>query len=248
MRTIQLSNKAGAQEEPPENSSFIHLDTNSGIKNILFPEPAQMRSRRIVTRSRARSTGKYPSWKMQRMLQWESVNERNAFRLLDCDSNVTKFAEQPCEIVYVEDGEIKRHFPDILVETNGSKGLWEVKSESDALARDVLIRSALLATHLPAWGYGYRVAIGNDLAKQPRLRNANLLLGFGRYQVTEREQELIRLAVQREGALIWSDACAGAHGVNGRQILCSLVLQGVLALDLNSAWLPETRFFPKAGN
>ena len=36
------------------------------------------------------------------MLQWESINELNAFRLLDCDPRVTVFTEQPCEIVYFD--------------------------------------------------------------------------------------------------------------------------------------------------
>jgi hypothetical protein len=36
------------------------------------------------------------------MLQWESMNELNAFRLLDCDPRVTVFTEQPCEIVYFD--------------------------------------------------------------------------------------------------------------------------------------------------
>ena len=40
------------------------------------------------------------------MVQWESENELNAFRLLDCDPDVTRFHEQPCEIVYVLDGQL----------------------------------------------------------------------------------------------------------------------------------------------
>jgi hypothetical protein len=179
------------------------------------------------------------------MLQWESVNELNAFRLLDCDPNVTRFAEQPCEIVYVDNGETKRHFPDLLVEIKGRKELWEVKQESEALRPDVSIRSELLSKHLPMWGYAYRVVPGRDLAKQPRLRNANLLLQFGRHPVAEREQEFIRLDLKRQGALIWSDACQGGYGAKGREILCGLALRGKLVFDLDSAWSPDTQFFPE---
>ncbi|TAK68026.1 MAG: hypothetical protein EPO19_09230 [Betaproteobacteria bacterium] len=39
---------------------------------IVFPEASERRSRRVVSRSRSRPTGKYPSWKMARMVQWES--------------------------------------------------------------------------------------------------------------------------------------------------------------------------------
>ena len=72
--------------------------TDCRVLRIAFSSPEQVRSRRIVTRSRFRPTGKYPSWKMERMLQWESLNELNAFRLLDCDPRVTLFSEQPCSM------------------------------------------------------------------------------------------------------------------------------------------------------
>src|SRR5260370_9079261 len=86
------------------------------ILRVVFSSREQVRSRRVVTRSRFRPTGKYPSWKMERMLQWESINELNAFRLLDCDPRVTVFTEQPCEIVYFDGTETRRHYQDIYVE------------------------------------------------------------------------------------------------------------------------------------
>lgn len=84
---------------------------NRAISNIVFPKPGQLRSRKVVSRSRARPTGKYPSWKMRRMVQWESENELNAFRLLDCDPDVTRFHEQPCEVMYVLGGQRTSYGP-----------------------------------------------------------------------------------------------------------------------------------------
>ena len=130
--------------------------------------------------------------------------------------------------MYVDNGETKRHFPDLLVETKDYKELWEVKQELDAHRPDVSIRSELLTKHLPVWGYAYQVVLGRDLAKQPRLRNANLLLQLGRRPVTEREQEFIRLALKRQDALISLDAWNGAYGDRGREILCALALRGAL--------------------
>jgi hypothetical protein len=48
------------------------LSSDCRILRIVFSSAEQVRSRRVVTRSRFRPTGKYPSWKMGRMLQWES--------------------------------------------------------------------------------------------------------------------------------------------------------------------------------
>jgi TnsA-like endonuclease N terminal len=214
----------------------------SEVKSITFPDEGQARYRKIVTRSRARVTGKYPSWKVGRMIQWESVNELNAFRLLDCDANVVRFNEQPCEIEYVLNGVRASHVPDILVEVDGRKELWEVKPECEALRPEVFDRTQFLIQHLAVWGYVYKVALGGELRKQPRLTNADRLLRFGRRPVTECEREFIRSVVTRGGGLVWSEACSGTYGAKGREILCRLALIGVLSLDMNSEWSGSTRF------
>jgi hypothetical protein len=77
---------------------------------------------------------------------------------------------------------------------------------------------------------------------QPRQGNACFLLGFGRRAVTDCEEEFIRWALTRRGSLLWSDACCGEYGPRGREILCSLVLRGVLTIDLNLPISPTTLF------
>jgi hypothetical protein len=224
------------------SANVLRAGWNAAISNIVFPGPGRLRSRKVVSRSRARPTGKYPSWKMRRMLQWESENELNAFRLLDCDPDVMRFHEQPCEVMYVLDGQARSHYPDILVEKNGRKELWEVKLESEAEEPEVVTRTTLLIHGLPFWGYIYLVVLAKDLAMQPRQGNACFLLGFGRRAVTDGEQEFIRRALTRHGSLLWSDACRGEYGPWGREILCNLVLRGVLTIDLNMPISSSTRF------
>ena len=129
MKTLELTSMETVSIEPFRSHWFEMSANLSGIKSILFPEPGQMRSRKVVSRSNARSTGKYPSWKMGRMIHWESINELNAFRLLDCDPNVTSYSEQPCQIAYVLDGVERIHYPDILVTTTA--GNSSGRSSSD---------------------------------------------------------------------------------------------------------------------
>jgi hypothetical protein len=234
-----------ADEYQTYSASVLTPGRNSAISKIVFPESGQLRSRKVVSRSRARPTGKYPSWKMQRMVQWESENELNAFRLLDCDPDVTRFHELPCEVMYILDGQARSHYPDILVEKNGRKELWEVKPESQAQERDVVTRTTLLIQGLRSWGYAYRLVLAKDLAMQPRQVNACSLLGFGRRAVTDCEQEFIRRVLTRQESLLWSDACRGEYGPRGREILCSLVLRGVLTIDLSLPISPSTRFVPR---
>lgn len=232
---------------PIDSAQTASGTANSAIVRVIFPELGQPRSRKVVSRSNARPTGKYPSWKMGRMLHWESENELNAFRILNCNPDVISFNEQPCEIVYVLDGQTRSHFPDILVETNSRKELWEVKPESKALELDVATRTEFLAEALPAWGYSYRLALASELARQPRQKNAFLLLGLGRRAIADCERESIRRALARQGSLLWSDACRGEYSVRGREILCNLVLSGILAIDMNSPILPATRFVARKG-
>ena len=184
---------------------------------------------------------------MARMMHWESSGELNAFRLLDCDSNVTSYCEQPCRIAYVMDGVERIHFPDILVTTPGGKQLWEVKPRSNALDPQVLARAAYLSRVLPRWGYEYRTVLAEDLSTQPRLGNAILLLSLGKRAASDCEWENIRRAMAEQGPLVWSEACAGNYGRKGREILCSLVLRGALAIDMNAAISPATKFVARKG-
>jgi hypothetical protein len=181
------------------------------------------------------------------MLHWESRNELNAFRLLDCDPVVTRFNEQPCEVRYVLDGVAKIHYPDILVEVKGRKELWEVKPESKALEPEVAARTALLVRSLPLWGYTYKVVLAEDLAVQPRQYNAFFLLGLGRRSVTDSERECVRRSIDKQGSLLWSDACRGRYGARGREILCRLVLMGILSIDMNSPISSNTRLVARKG-
>jgi hypothetical protein len=181
------------------------------------------------------------------MMHWESVNELNAFRLLDYDPSVTSYSEQPCRIVYVMDGVARIHYPDILVTTPQGKQLWEVKPRSNAVEPEVLARAAFLSRVLPHWGYKYRTVLAEDLSRQPRLSNANLLLSLGKRVVSDCEWEDVRRTMAEQGTLLWSEACAGNYGPKGREILCSLVLRGVLTIDMNVPISPGTEFVGRKG-
>jgi hypothetical protein len=181
------------------------------------------------------------------MLHWESIGELNAFRVLDCDPDVTHFSEQPCRIVYVMDGVVRIHYPDILVTAAGGKQLWEVKTRSNALEPEVLARAAFLSCVLPRWGYEYRTVLAEDLARQPRLGNANLLLSLGKRAVSDCEWEDVRRTVAEHESLLWSQACAGNYGMRGRETLCSLVLRGVLTIDMSLPISPTTEFVTTKG-
>jgi len=209
------------------------LRNGDRVVSIEFGNPKFTPVRSVVSRSRTRPTGKYPSWKMNRMLEWESNIELLAFRLLDSDPGVLRFAEQPCEIVYTVAGEMRRHYPDIYVEYEHEKQLWEVKDDRQASQPDTVDRTKLLIEGLKPQGFTYRLVLGSELRTQPRLQNTNILLNHGRGSIEDLDRERLRLRLQCAGSLNWGGACAGEYGPNGRQILCRLTLEGVLVTDMD---------------
>jgi len=179
------------------------------------------------------------------MLQWESIHELNALRLLDCDPHVTAYREQPCEITFDVDGVLHRHFPDILVEIGERKEFWEVKTERDL--HHFAARTNLMITGLKRFGYVYRVVTGEELALQPRLDNCRLLLGFGRTPITAKDREMVRLLLRKQTTISWYEAQSGLLGNQGKTILSRLVLDGVLAFDTRYVICETTRFYSRKG-
>jgi hypothetical protein len=227
-----------------------HIDAedmpqNGEVLSVFFPTSGQLRSRKVVTRSRARSTGKFPSVKMNRMLQWESTNELNAMYLLECDPVVTEFHEQPCEIRYSDGVNHRLHYPDLYVVTNGVKEIWEVKTEAEALRPETIARTNLMARFLPAKGYQYKQVLDLDLRRQPYLSNAKTMVHLGRRPVSLLEREALRRLLDARGFLSWSEASSDAYGTRGRQILCRLVLDGYLQFDRTRLLSLDTKFIAR---
>lgn len=198
---------------------------------INFPQDGKIRSRKVVKRSNARNTGKYPSWKMQRMMQWESVHEGNAMRILDANPSVISFHEQPCEIIYTLNGEKHRHYPDLLVIEADQKQLWEVKTAKDAAQPEVAERTAFLTTALPYYGYSYHMVIAESLASQPQLSNITRLNKLGRQALTVIQQETIRRLFKEQPVMDWG-VFENQSSVALRQV-SRLILEGKLSIDIN---------------
>lgn len=216
------------------------------ILEIVFPDNGRIRSRTVVSRSRARPTGKYPSWKMGRMIQWESHNELNAFRLLDANPAARAYHEQPLAIRFVLNGETHIHYPDVLVQWEDAHELWEIKPESEATAPQYAARTRFLESAMPALGFSYRMVIAEDLAKEPRLSNVLTFLKYGRPPLCDITREHIRKILTSNSGIYWSSAANGDLGPNGRAVLARLVLEGVLSCDMEKELSPSSYLTPPA--
>lgn len=194
--------------------------------SIEWADPKKVRARRVVSRSNCKPTGKYPSWKMKRMMQWESQHECHALMMLDSNPEVLSFSEQPCLIRYSIDGEICRHYPDILVITKQGRELWEIKLKAEADSLAITRRTAYLSKHLPDFGCTYRVIHAESLAVQPQLENIKRLLRQGRQPVELICKERFRILFQHSNAIPWKLLSTKEFDF-GRQT-ARLILEGYL--------------------
>lgn len=202
------------------------------IVAIRYPEAGKLRARKVISRSKTTGSGKYPSWKARRMLHWESPHELHAFRLLDAHASVLRFAEQPLVVTYLMDGVQHDHYPDIEVVTATGHELWEVKTSDDA-ARFTR-RTQLLQEALPSHGYQYRVVLAEELAAEPRLSNASLVLRLGRPAISDLARERARLMLDHQPALSWGAILDGALGAEGAKVACRLLLEGKLWMEIDA--------------
>lgn len=206
---------------------------------IRFAPPGTL-ARQVVKRSNARKTSKYPSWKMQGMLQCESENERNCMLLFDVCPWVKSYRPQPCLINYLLDDQQCLHYPDVLVETLSGKELIEVKTTADAARPEIARRTALLTKLLPAYGYHYRLMLAEDLASSPRLENAELIKRLGKAEVPAVERERIRTLFQQYQSLPWGALQPDRHNPHLARHVCRMVLEGHLSINLNQPLTEDT--------
>lgn len=95
----------------------------------LLLEGWTMLSRKVVTRSGRGFRGYFPSKKLNRSVEFESILERDAIELFERDAQIISYQEQP-ELVYYHDKnyEPRKYYPDFMVEfESGLKFHIEIK-------------------------------------------------------------------------------------------------------------------------
>ena len=212
---------------------------------IQLPRKGALRARRVVSRSGARHTAKYPSMKMGRMMQAESSHELHAFQLLDADPQVEAFYEQPFTVFYSIAGAVHSHVPDILVKIKGveTPQLWEIKETKELNDPVLKSRTQYLEQKMPRMGYTYALIPAETLERGHLLKNAQCLLRLGTVSVSEATRERVRRMAGETGPLTWGAVERGQLGAKGLSILSRLALEGYLTFDRDAPISPITRFY-----
>lgn len=218
----------------------VDVENRGEICRIEWADPKKIRSRKVVKRSNARVTYKYPGLKAGRMMQAESALERDNLRLHDVDPFVGSATEQPARLVFWMEGVLREHYPDLFVETPVGGIFREVKSDDEMEDPYIKRRAQYLADVMPMIGYRYELIGEAEIRREPRLSNATFLLKFGRNPVDSIDQERIRRIISDAGIITWGEILSGYLGDKGVHMACRLIIEGILAIDIEAVWSHNT--------
>ena len=212
-----------------------------------WPEENKFRAREVVKRSNPMVTGKYPSLKAGRMVQWESQLERDALYLMDASPLVRELGEQPVKLSFILNGEERDHFPDFLSNVDGIKVFVEVKPEDKSQKQYYQDRTNFLEKTLPIYGYRYLVITEKDIRQKTRLEIAKFILRHGRVPLASKKKEILRRTLQEMPNLRWGDVEQKRIPTKLISGICRFLLDGYLHINphqKNSKFIPPLEKIP----
>ena len=192
--------------------------------------------RKIPRYGAQKNIGKFSSVKTGRVAWYESLTERDYMYLLDFDSDVSYWHEQPLQIRFTHGGRTHRYTPDIEVHrTTGKKQIVEVKPKHQVESGkwDLLFRTATSLCEQE--GYEYIVVTDEVIRKQPKLENVKRLWKYARTPVYSQHQILCnQFFRKRQGAQVTLGDLINLFKMENvpTQTLYALLFWGALDFDL----------------
>jgi hypothetical protein len=136
---------------------------------------------RKVSNRGGNTIGKFPSLKMQRMVAYESLIEKDFIYVLDYEPDVTWFEEQPLTITYEHEGKTRRYTPDFHVVRGGQHWLVECKPEKFVDKEENQRKFNAAESWCAERGWVFCVVTAQDLRQGQRLENIKLMSPYARH-------------------------------------------------------------------
>ncbi len=210
---------------------------------------------RKLKKSYRNVTGMYYSSRLHRLVQFDSILERDFIQVLDIHPSVRSFAEQPMKITFVDaDGLERVYVPDFHVTFSGDRFLgrhvgrpWviEIKCRHDLKTNWRQIAPKLRA--------GVRVALNNQwtfhvvtesFLAGTQLANAKFLRKFANSEPSPEVTAMILAQVRRPGGVTIGDICSASpihrYGHLIDQALWIALARGLVYADMEAPFGPET--------
>jgi TnsA endonuclease N terminal len=165
-----------------------------------------------------------------RLLEYESLLERDWMLLLDFDREVESICEQPLRLRYRKEGEPASHVPDLLVWRDGTPELCDVKSEERVARPEFQAQVRATGLACAEAGFAYRVLSEPD---PQLLMNVRWLAGF-RERPPDPDGERARmLSAMAAGSCTVGELLAGARELAlARPVLMNLLWSGEALIEL----------------
>lgn len=197
-----------------------------------------MRVRKVVTRRGRHIRGYFPSKKLNRMVAWESLLEKDALLLMELSPGVLSYQEQPEEISYWDGQAMRGYVPDLRVHLyEETSMLVEVKPAEELERPSVRAKYEQIAQQLQEQGEHFLILTDQEIRKEPQYSNLCQLLYRYNHSpsLLPSAREIGMQLTGREQATIQD--CLGLLGASATY---ALIAKGLLVADLSLALTPAS--------
>lgn len=203
------------------------------ISQSIRADGGAMTTRKITNNGGNKIIGKFPSLKLNKIVWYESLLERDYLYLLEFDPDVVSFQEQPGRIYYTRDGKKRRYTPDLLVQRRNEIHIVEVKPKKK-LVDEKFVYLFRIARHVcRREGYKFKVATEELIRLQPRLNNIKLLYKYARTPIHPQHQiSCYEFFVGKQAASLGELMQFFASRNIGPQVVYALIYWGMVAINL----------------
>jgi len=162
-------------------------------------------ARKITNRGTRKNIGFFPSKKNERPIAFESLLELDYIHLLEFDSDVLKYWEQPETIAYSYSCKHYRYTPDFFVKRKSKTQLIEIKPKSNLekiLCDDFKSKKYLAAAHYcKSKGYSeFKIITDEEIRSGSMLKNIKYLFSYSGLDVPSLERMKIKKAIELTGS------------------------------------------------
>jgi hypothetical protein len=196
----------------------------------------QISGRRRITNGCRKNIGRFPSLKNGRAVWYESLLERDFIFLLEIDTDVAAYREQPTTIRFRAGDAIYTYTPDFLVVREKERQIVEVKPAERLKERKYQVTFQHAREIFQRVGYEFLVLTENSIQKQPLLDNVKVLHKYSRTPISYADQVEAHKFFGRKKISTLSEITEYfASRGRGQQVVYALIYFGVIYADLVAA-------------
>lgn len=199
-----------------------------------------MKVRKVVTRSGRKYKGLFPSKKLCRMVEWESLLERDAILLFEFSPGVVSYQEQPELIMYELDGELHRYFPDFeVILKSGEIFHFEIKPAIKLKDSAMVKKYKAIIERYESVGGNFSLLLDNRIRVEPRLTNLK------RLATAQHNPADYKVLLEEATKLVTIDptfAVLTLSSVFGLSHVITLLGKGDLCCDLDKDLMADNNF------